>query len=53
MTKIDILFNNKNYNIDETFLATATTALKSYLSTIVSGTGTTINFDGTFYNVTY
>lgn len=51
MAKIDILFNNKNYNIDETSLATATAALKSHLSTVMSGTGTTINFDGTFYNV--
>lgn len=51
MAKTNIKFNNKNYEIDEASLSTATSALKSHLSTTMAGTGATINFGGTAYNI--
>ena len=51
MAKIDILFNDENYTIDEAQLAEATSALKNHLATVMNGTGATIILDGTTYNV--
>lgn len=51
MAKTKIIFNNKNYNIDEASFATATTALKSHLSTVMNGSGATIKFGGASYNI--
>ena len=51
MAKINIPFNNSNYNIDESSLASASSALKSHLSTVMNGSGATINLDGTTYNI--
>ena len=51
MAKIDIFFDNKNYNIDETSLSSASAKLKSHLSTVMSGSGFTIDFSGITYNV--
>jgi aminopeptidase N len=51
MAKVDIYFNNKNYSIDKSTLSAATTALKSHLSTTMSGSGATIVLDGVSYNV--
>lgn len=51
MAKTKIVFNNKNYNIDEASFATATAALKSHLSTVMNGSGATIKFGGTSYNI--
>lgn len=51
MSKINISFNNKNYSIDEQALSTSTAALKSHLSTVMNGTGATINFGGDVYGV--
>ncbi len=47
----NIAFNNKNYSIDDSFLSTASTALRSHLSTVMNGSGAVINFGGTSYNV--
>ena len=51
MAKIDIIFNNSNYTIDESALQNATDALKSHLSTVMSGSGAKITIGGTTYNV--
>lgn len=51
MPKINILFNNANYNIDELSLSEASTALQSHLQTIMKGSGAVIDFSGTSYNV--
>lgn len=51
MAKIDILFDNKNYNIDEASLSSASAKLKSHLSTVMSGSGSTIDFGGVTYNI--
>ena len=51
MAKINISFNNKTYEIDESALSEATTDLQSHLSTTMNGTGATINLGGTAYNI--
>ena len=51
MAKTNISFNNKNYNIDESSLSTASAALRQHLSSVMNGTGATINFGGTAYNI--
>ena len=51
MGKINILFNNKNYSVDESAFAAASTALKSYMSTVMNGSGATINFGGSSFNI--
>lgn len=51
MAKINIKFNNADYQIDESALADATNDLKQYLSTTMSGTGATITLGGTSYNI--
>lgn len=51
MAKINIYFNNTDFQIDESALAPATANLESHLSTVMSGTGATISLGGTTYNV--
>jgi hypothetical protein len=51
MAKINIPFDNTNYSVDESALSTASAALKSHMSTVMNGTGATINLDGTTYNI--
>lgn len=51
MAKINILFNNKNYNIDESSLSSASDALKQHLSTVMNGSGATVEFGDTSYNI--
>lgn len=51
MAKTNIIFNNKNYSIDDASLSVATAALKSHLSTVMSGTGASVNLDGVAYNI--
>lgn len=51
MAKIIIPFNNKEYSIDESVFSAASAALKSHLSTVMNGSGATVNFDGVTYNV--
>lgn len=51
MAKINISFNNKNYPIDESFLSSAAAQLQSHLSTIMNGSGATINLGGTTFNI--
>lgn len=51
MSKINLSFNNNNYSIDESALASATAELKTHLSSVMNGSGATISFDGVSYNV--
>lgn len=51
MANINISFNDKFYNIDESFVSKASADLRAHLSTIMNGTGATINFGGTPYNI--
>ena len=51
MAKINIDFNDKNYSIDEASLSASANTLKSHLSTVMNGTGATINLGGTSYGV--
>lgn len=47
----NIIFNNKNYSVDNSFLSSHLAELKSHLSTVMSGSGATIKLDGTTYNI--
>ena len=51
MAKMNIYFDNKNYNVDETSLSAADSALHNHLSTVMNGSGATIMLDGIAYNV--
>lgn len=51
MAKTNINFNNSTYQIDDSALSPATSALRNHLSTTMSGTGATINLNGASYNV--
>lgn len=51
MAKIDVNFNNKDYYIDEGSFSTATASLRSHLSTVMNGSGATVNLGGTSYNI--
>ena len=51
MAKTNIIFNNKNYSIDDASLSAASAALKSHMSTVMSGTGASVNLDGVVYNI--
>lgn len=51
MAKTDIVFNNKNYSIDESSLSAAYDDLRAHLSTVMNGSGAVINLAGTSYNI--
>ena len=51
MAKTKIIFNNTEYSIDESTLASAKTQLQSHLLTTMNGSGATINLGGVAYNV--
>lgn len=51
MAKTNIKFNNTNFLIDDSSLATATAELQSHLSTVMNGSGATINLGGVSYNI--
>lgn len=51
MAKININFNNKNYEVDSDSLTNATNDLKQYLSTTMAGSGATISLGGVAYNI--
>ena len=46
-----ISFNGEDYRIEDADLASAITKLKSHLSTVMNGTGATIELDGISYGV--
>lgn len=47
----NIIFNNKDYSVDGSFLSTHSADLKQHLSTVMNGTGAVINLGGVAYNV--
>lgn len=51
MAKINIIFNNKNYSIDESSFAQAKADLQRHLSTTMSGSGSVVTLGGISYNV--
>ena len=51
MSKINIILNGATFSIDEDVLASASAELKSHLSSVMNGTGATINLGGTAYSV--
>lgn len=51
MAKTNISFNNKNFQIDDSALSTATSALQSHFSTVMNGTGATIKLGGQSYGI--
>lgn len=51
MAKINIIFNDKNYSIDESSFAAASARLQQHLSTTMSGSGATITLGGLSFNV--
>lgn len=51
MAKINIKFNNAEYQIDESALTNATNSLLSHLSTTMSGSGATVNLGGVAFNI--
>lgn len=51
MAKIKIPFGGNEYLIEESALDAATAELKQHLSTVMNGSGTTINLDGTSYDI--
>jgi hypothetical protein len=51
MAKINIVFNDKNYSIEEASFSAAADALKQHLSTAMNGSGATINLGGVSYGI--
>ena len=51
MSKLNIEFNGASFGIDESILESASADLKAYLSSVMNGTGATINFGGVDYGV--
>ena len=51
MAKINIVFDNKDYSVDESSFAVASAALKSHLQNVMNGSGAVINLDGVEYNI--
>jgi hypothetical protein len=51
MAKINISLNEKKYKVYDENFADSTSAIKSYLSTTISGTGEVIDFGGKEYGV--
>ena len=51
MAKINIILNNKTYQIDEPALADAVASLRSHFTTTMAGSGVTINLNGAIYNI--
>ena len=51
MSRRNIPFNNATYLIDDAPLASDVAKLKSHLSSVLNGSGSTVNFDGVSYNI--
>lgn len=51
MAKIKVYFDNENYQIDESSFSDASSKLQSHLSNVMNGSGATIKFGGTSYNI--
>ena len=51
MSKLNIKFNDKSFELDEVALSDAKSSLKEHLLSTMSGSGATIEFDGVEYSV--
>jgi hypothetical protein len=51
MAKITIPFNNKEYSIEESAMAIAANALKTYFTTTMRGTGANVVLNGFSYDI--
>ena len=51
MAKINVIFDNANYNVDEQSISSAAQALKTHLSSVMNGSGAVINLDGVSYSI--
>lgn len=51
MAKIDIIFNDIKYSVEESSFVEAAAKLQSHLSTAMSGSGSVITFGGISYNI--
>ena len=51
MAKINIVFDNIKYSIDDAAFATAKAEIQQHLSTAMSGYGSIINFGGISYSI--
>lgn len=51
MSELNLIFNNKEYNIDKTKLSSSINQLKAYILNSLAGNGAKIIFDGEIYNV--
>ena len=51
MYKINVLFNDENYNVDEELLSKYASMIKSHITNNMNGTGATIKFGGSSYNI--
>ena len=51
MSKLNISLNGTTFEIDESTLASASSDIKTHLSSVMNGEGATIDFDGATYNI--
>ena len=51
MAKINIYFNEKTYSIEESNISSIKNELKTYLTTVLNGTGAEVEIDGVIYNI--
>lgn len=51
MAKINILFDEVNYKVEETSMSEHSNELKTHISTVMNGSGSAVKFGGTSYNI--
>lgn len=51
MAKINIVFNNRKYSVDTSNIFEAKNNLQTHLSSVINGSGASVNFDGCIYNI--
>lgn len=51
MAKINILFDEVNYKVEESSMSEHSNELKTHISTVMNGSGSAVKFGGTSYNI--
>ena len=51
MAKINILFDEVNYKVEESSMSEHSNELKAHISTVMNGSGSAVKFGGTSYNI--
>lgn len=51
MAKINILFDEVNYKVEDTSMSEHSNELKTHISTVMNGSGSAVKFGGTSYNI--